>query len=146
MVLPCPLSLNPTCDPSSRPCRSASSRRSVATAGPGSRPSTSSSTANTIWISTEAARAKAIDVGRTGWASLCIVGPAAPYPSVTIEGPATIEATDVAPMTSRILARISGGEPPELTESELAAAGRVLLRLDVDRVYGASHLPEDESR
>ena len=101
---------------------------------------------NTIWISTEAARAKAVDVGRTGWASLCIVGPAAPYPSVTVEGPATIEATDVAPMTSRILARISGGEPPELTESELAAAGRVLLRLDVDRVYGASHLPEEESR
>jgi PPOX class probable F420-dependent enzyme len=101
---------------------------------------------NTIWISTEAARAKAIDVGRTGWASLCVIGPAGPYPSVTIEGPAAIEATDVAPMTGRILARISGGDAPELTESELAAAGRVLLRLDIDRVYGASHLPEDESR
>jgi len=101
---------------------------------------------NTIWISTEAARAKAVDVGRAGWASLCIVAPAAPYPSVTVEGRATIEATDVAPMTDRILARISGGEPPELTEGELAGAGRVLLRLDVDRVYGASHLPEDESR
>jgi hypothetical protein len=49
-------------------------------------------------------------------------------------------------MTSRLLAHISGGEAPELTESELAAAGRVLLRLDVDRVYGASHLPDDGSR
>jgi PPOX class probable F420-dependent enzyme len=101
---------------------------------------------DTIWISTEATRAKAIDVDRTGWASFCVVGPAEPYPSATVEGPATIEATDVAPMTGRILARISGGDAPELTESELAAAGRVLLRLDVDRVYGASHLPEDESR
>ena len=101
---------------------------------------------DTIWISTEAARAKAVDVDRTGWASLCAVGPAAPYPSVTIEGPATIQDADIAPMTSRILARISGGEPPDLTESELAAAGRVLLRLDIDRVYGASHLPEEDSR
>ena len=49
-------------------------------------------------------------------------------------------------MTSRILARITGGEAPELTDSELAAAGRVLLRLDVESVYGASHLPEEESR
>jgi PPOX class probable F420-dependent enzyme len=102
---------------------------------------------DTIWISTEAARAKASDVGRTGWASLCVVAPAAPYASVTVEGRAAIQATDIAPMTSRILARITGGgEAPELTESDLAAAGRVLLRLDVEGVYGASHLPEEESR
>ena len=41
---------------------------------------------------------------------------------------------------------ISGGEAPEPAESDLAAAGRVLLRLQVDRVYGASHLSEEESR
>jgi PPOX class probable F420-dependent enzyme len=101
---------------------------------------------NTVWISTEAARAKAIDVDRTGWASLCVVGPTAPYPSITVEGPATIQDTDIAPITGRILARISGGDAPELSERELVAAGRVLLRLDVDRVYGASHLPEEASR
>ena len=66
---------------------------------------------DTIWISTEAARAKAVDVGRTGWASLC-VSPAAPYASVTVEGRATIQESNVALMTSRILARISGGEAP----------------------------------
>ena len=140
------MSLNPACAPSSRPCRSASSRRSAGTAGPGRRTVYFVLDGDTIWISTEAARAKAIDVGRTGWASLCVVSPAAPYASVTVEGRATIQETDIAPMTSRILARISGGEAPELTESELAAAGRVLLRLDVERVYGASHLPEEESR
>ena len=101
---------------------------------------------DTIWISTEAARAKASDVDRTGWASLCVVSPSAPYASVTVEGRAAIKATDIAPMTSRILARITGGEARELTDGELAAAGRVLLRLDVESVYGASHLPTEESR
>lgn len=92
-------------------------------------------------MSTEAARAKALDVGRTRWASLCVVGPKAPYPSVTVEGPAAIQDTDVASMTARIFGRITGVEPPELAEADLAAAGRVLLRIDIDRVYGASHLP-----
>jgi PPOX class probable F420-dependent enzyme len=101
---------------------------------------------DTIWISTEAARAKARDVGRAGWASLCVVAPAAPYASVTVEGRAAVQETDVAPMTSRMLARITGREAPELAEGELAAAGRVLLRLDVEGVYGVSHLLEEGSR
>ena len=46
---------------------------------------------DTIWISTEAARGKAIDVDRTGWASLCVVSPSAPYASVTVEGRAAIQ-------------------------------------------------------
>jgi PPOX class probable F420-dependent enzyme len=101
---------------------------------------------DTVWISTEAARGKAIDVDRTGWASLCVVSPSAPYASVTVEGSAAIQTTDIAPMTGRIVARITGGEAPELTDNELAVAGRVLLRVDVERVYGASHLPTEESR
>ena len=101
---------------------------------------------DTIAISTEAARAKALDVGRTGWASLCVVAPVAPYASVTVEGRAYVQENDVAPTTSRILARMTGAEAPELAESDLAAAGRVLLRLHVDRVYGMAHLPEEASR
>ena len=97
----------------------------------------------TIWMSTEAQRAKALDVGRAGWASLCIVGPAAPYPSVTVEGHAYIQETDIAPITSRIVGRITGSELPELAENDLAAAGRVLLAIHIDRVYGASHLPPE---
>ena len=95
---------------------------------------------STVWISTEAPRAKAADVSRTGWASLCVVGPAAPYPSVTVEGSASVQDQDVAPMTARIVGRITGSEPPDLAEADLRAAGRVLVRLDVDRVYGVSHL------
>ena len=101
---------------------------------------------DTIWISTEAARGKAIDADRTGWASLCVVSPSAPYASVTVEGIAAIQTTDIAPMTGRILARIIGGDAPVLIDSELAAAGRVLLRVDIEGVYGASHLPSEESR
>ena len=62
---------------------------------------------------------------------------------MTVEGHAVIQDKDIAPMTSRIVARITGGQAPELTEGELAAAGRVLLRLHIDRAYGASHLPEE---
>jgi PPOX class probable F420-dependent enzyme len=95
---------------------------------------------DTVWLSTEATRAKALDVQRSGWASLCVVGPTAPFPSVTVEGPASIQDTCVAPMTARILARITGGEVPELAEHDLAASGRVLLCIDIERVYGAAHL------
>ena len=94
----------------------------------------------TAWVSTEAGRAKTADVARTGWASLCVVGPTAPYPSITVEGPAAIQHQDVAPMTGRVIARIAGGDVPELAEADLAAARRVLLRLDIERSYGASHL------
>lgn len=95
---------------------------------------------STIWISTEAGRAKTQDVIRSGWASFCVVGPAAPYPSVTVEGAATIQTKDVAPMTARIFARITGGDAPDLAEDDLSATGRVLLSLEIDRVYGASYL------
>jgi PPOX class probable F420-dependent enzyme len=95
---------------------------------------------STVWVSTEGGRAKSADVARSGWASLCVVGAAAAYPSATVEGPASIQTDAVAPMTGRVIARITGGDPPDLAEADLAAAGRVLLRLDVERVYGASHL------
>ena len=39
-----------------------------------------------VFISTESTRAKARDVERSGWASLCVVGHARPFPSVTVEG------------------------------------------------------------
>lgn len=95
---------------------------------------------DTLWISTEAGRAKTADVERTGWASVCVVGRTSPFPSVTLEGSASIQRTGVAGITARIFARITGGEVSELDESDLTAAGRVLLRLDVSRAYGASHL------
>jgi PPOX class probable F420-dependent enzyme len=72
---------------------------------------------STVWVSTEAPRAKAADVARTGWASLCVVGPAAPYASATVEGPASVQDQDVAPLTARIVGRITGGEPPDRADA-----------------------------
>lgn len=95
-----------------------------------------------IYVSTERTRQKARDVIRAGRASLCVVGPAAPYPSVTLEGAAAIVETRIAAITGRIFARMAGGDPPTLSDDDLAAMDRVLIRIDVDRVYGASYLAD----
>lgn len=93
-----------------------------------------------IFISTESKRAKARDVERSGWASLCVVGHARPFPSVTVEGSARIVRSGIADATSRIFAKMTGGDPPEMTDETLAGMDRVILEISVDRVYGASYL------
>ena len=40
-----------------------------------------------VLISTESKRGEAREVIRDGWASICVMGQEAPYPSVTVEGP-----------------------------------------------------------
>jgi PPOX class probable F420-dependent enzyme len=93
-----------------------------------------------IFISTESKRAKARDVERSGWASLCVVGHAPPFPSVTVEGPARILRGGIADATARIFAKMTGGNPPEMTDKTLADMDRVILEITMDRVYGASYL------
>jgi PPOX class probable F420-dependent enzyme len=94
-----------------------------------------------IQISTEAKRGKARDVERTGWASFCVFGHAKPWPSFTVEGPARIRREGIAEPTARVLARIAGSPPSNPPSDEmLAKAGRVILELDVERVYGASYV------
>jgi hypothetical protein len=39
-----------------------------------------------------------------------------------------------------VVARIAGGDPHALSDDDLAGMDRVLIRIDVDRVYGASYL------
>jgi PPOX class probable F420-dependent enzyme len=93
-----------------------------------------------ILISTESKRAKARDVERCGRASLCVVGHARPFPSVTVEGPARIVRSGIAVASARIFTRMTGDDPPELTDEKLAGLDRVILEISVDRVYGASYL------
>jgi PPOX class probable F420-dependent enzyme len=94
-----------------------------------------------LLISTESKRGKARDVERTGWASLCVVGSDRPFPSVTLEGPARIRRTDIGPPTARIIERILGAPADAVqTDNELAAIDRVILEIEVGRVYGASYL------
>jgi len=95
-----------------------------------------------ILISTEASRAKARDVARDGWASYCITGHAAPYPCVTVEGTARIVTEGAGATTTRIFERMTGSpmEDP-LTDETVAAMGRVVIELTVERAYGATHIP-----
>ena len=43
--------------------------------------------------------------------------------------------------TARLLARITG-QTPSLTDDALAAMGRVILEVVVERVYGVSYVPD----
>ena len=99
-----------------------------------------------LLVSTLTDRVKARDVRRTGWASLCVMGHAPPYPSATFSGPAEILTDGIGAPTAAIMQRIPGAaEPPEpMSDEALAEAGRVVLAIAVERVTGASYLAEGE--
>jgi PPOX class probable F420-dependent enzyme len=86
-------------------------------------------------VSTVADRGKARDVRRTGRASLCVVGDEAPFPSATVSGPAEILTERIGPATAAVVQRVTGAaEPPEpQTDEALAAVGRVILRIEIER-------------
>jgi PPOX class probable F420-dependent enzyme len=95
-----------------------------------------------LLVSTLAGRLKARDVERTGWASLCVMGHEPPYPSATLSGPAEILTADIGPPTARIAQLITRSEkPPEpMSDEALAAAGRVVLAITVERVAAVSYV------
>ena len=95
-----------------------------------------------LFISTEAQRRKARDVGETGWASLCVMGHERPFPSVTIAGRAVIETEDIGVRTAALAQRMLGlEEPPEpQTDEALAGVGRVLIVIEADHVGPASYI------
>lgn len=95
-----------------------------------------------LLVSTVADRGKARDVERTGRASMCVLGHARPFPSVTIEGAARIVRENVSEPTARIASVIRGEPADPVAEDVLANVGRVILEIDIDRVYGASYLAE----
>ncbi|GAA4088917.1 TIGR03618 family F420-dependent PPOX class oxidoreductase [Nonomuraea soli] len=95
-----------------------------------------------LLVSTEPRRAKALDVRRTGRASLCVAGAAAPYPSVTLEGPARIRTEGIGADTARVWSRIGGRPVDAMADADLAAMDRVILEIAVERVYGASYLKD----
>lgn len=95
-----------------------------------------------LLISTESKRLKARDVGRAGWASLCVRGDEQPYPSAVFSGSAEIVTSDIGPPTARIMQRIGGmPEPPEpQSDDALAAVDRVILAITVERVSAVNYL------
>ncbi len=100
-----------------------------------------------LLITTQAGRWKARDAERTGWASLCVRGDEPPYPSATLAGPAVIRREDIGLATARIAQNVMGlGEPPEpQTDEALAAAGRVILAITIERVGPVTYIdPADQ--
>jgi PPOX class probable F420-dependent enzyme len=97
-----------------------------------------------LLISTESKRHKARDVARTGWASLCVVGPEQPYPAVTVAGPAEIITQDIGRATAAVAQRMMGAEsPPEAQSDEaLAAVDRVILRLKIEHVGPVNYVAD----
>jgi hypothetical protein len=95
-----------------------------------------------LMISTLTDRAKAEDVRRTGWASLCVMGHQPPYPSATFSGHAEILTENIGGPTAMIAQHISrSAEPPEpMSDDALAEVGRVILAITIERVSAANYI------
>ena len=96
-----------------------------------------------LLVSTLAERHKTLDVKRSGWASLCVMGHESPYPSAAFSGAAEIVTKDIGPPTAKVVQKIADlPEPPDhQTDEALAEVGRVVMRLRIDRVSAVTHLP-----
>lgn len=95
-----------------------------------------------LLISSVSGRRKVSDVERAGWASLCVMGLQRPFPSATFSGPAAILTEGIGPASAAIAQRFLGGaEPPEEQSDEaLAALGRVIIAITIERAAAVSHL------
>lgn len=95
-----------------------------------------------LLVSTLRDRLKAVDVRRSGWASLCVMGHESPYPSATFSGPAEILTEDIGSPTASIMQRITQAaeRPQPLDDEALAEAGRVILAISVNRVAATNYI------
>ena len=93
-----------------------------------------------ILISTESKRLKARDVRRSGWASLCVLGPERPHRHAVFSGPAEILTENIGSATAAIMQRITGLPEPRSDEA-LAAIDRVILAITVEAVTAVNYLP-----
>jgi PPOX class probable F420-dependent enzyme len=93
-----------------------------------------------ILISTEGKRGKSKDVRRNGWASFCVCGHEKPFPACTVEGTAAILTTGIAEPTARIIEKLRGQRPPQLTDAMLAATDRVILEIRIENVYSVAYI------
>jgi PPOX class probable F420-dependent enzyme len=95
-----------------------------------------------LLISSVAGRAKVRDVERSGWASLCVMAPQHPFPSATFSGRAEVLTRGIGPATAAVAQRfMQTDEPPEEQSDEaLAAVGRIIIAIAIERVSAVSHL------
>lgn len=97
-----------------------------------------------LLISSVAGRAKVRDVEDTGWASLCVMAPQHPFPSATFSGTAQVLTKGIGSASAAIAQRfMQADEPPEAQSDEaLAAVGRIVIAIAIERVTAVSHLEQ----
>ena len=95
-----------------------------------------------LLISSVAGRRKVTDVESTGWASICVMRFERPYPSATFSGSARILTDGIGPATAAVAQHVTGSDEPPApqTDEALAAAGRVIIAIMVERVSALSHM------
>jgi PPOX class probable F420-dependent enzyme len=97
-----------------------------------------------LLISSVAGRVKVRDVERSEWASLCVMAPRHPFASATFSGRAEILTTGIGPATAAVAQRfMQADEPPEQqSDAALAAVGRVIIAISIERAAAVSHLEQ----
>jgi hypothetical protein len=95
-----------------------------------------------LLVSSVDRRRKVTDVEQTGWASICVMGFERPFPSATFSGRAELLTEGIGPATASVAQRVMGSdEPPEAqTDEALAAVGRVIIAITVERVAAITHM------
>jgi PPOX class probable F420-dependent enzyme len=95
-----------------------------------------------LLVSTLAERAKARDVERSGWASLCVMGHEPPFPSAVFSGSAEIITKNIGPPTATIAQRVTGAAelPEPQSDDDLAAIGRVVMKIAIERVSAVNYI------
>jgi PPOX class probable F420-dependent enzyme len=90
-------------------------------------------------FSTTKSRLKAKTLAHDPRAALCVLDEGAPFGYVTVEGSAMVEEDDIVPMHV-VINRAMRGQPdwtpPEGFEARLRGEGRVVVRVQADRVSG----------
>ncbi len=92
-----------------------------------------------LLFSTTADRFKAVSLRRDPRCAVTVLDEGAPFRFATIEGPATIQETDIVPghvLVNRAMRGDQEWTPPEGYQENLAKQKRVLIRVKADRVSG----------
>ena len=95
-----------------------------------------------LLISSVAGRSKVKDVERTGWASLCVMSFAHPYPSATFSGSTEVLTEHIGDPTAALAQRFMQLDelPEPQTDEALASVGRVIVAIAIERVAAIGHL------
>ena len=95
-----------------------------------------------IIFSTTRDRLKGKTIARNPRVAVCVLDEGQPFGFVTVEGTATIQSEDIVPghiAVNKAMRRVEEFVPPEGYEDGLVQAGRIIVRVKAERVYGVTN-------